>query len=67
MCKLKKSLYRLKQATRQWYLKFDSFMSEHGYTRCHSNHCVYLKKHNDGNYIIFLLYLDDMLVVGSNM
>ena len=29
--------------------------------------CVYLKKQNDGSYIIFLLYVDDMLVAGSNM
>jgi len=42
-------------------------MSEQGYTRCHSDHCVYLKKKNDGSYIILLLYVDDMLVVGSNM
>ena len=40
-------------------------MSEQGYTRCHSDHCVYLKRQNDGNYII--LYVDDMLVAGSNM
>ena len=42
-------------------------MSEQGYTRCHSYHCVYLKKKNDGSYIILLLYVDDMLVAGSNM
>ena len=42
-------------------------MSEQGYTRCHSDHCVYLKKKNDGRYIILLLYVDDMLVAGSNM
>eukprot|EP00253_Pinus_taeda_P027794 PITA_27794 len=67
VCRLKKSLYGLKQAPRQWYLKFDKFMSEQGYTRCHSDHCVYLKKRNDGSYIILLLYVDDMLVAGSNM
>eukprot|EP00253_Pinus_taeda_P021025 PITA_21025 len=65
--RLKKSLYGLKHAPRQWYLKFDKFMFEQGYTRCHSDHCVYLKKQNDGSYIISLLYVDDMLVVGSNM
>jgi len=64
---LKKSLYGLKQAPRQWYLKFDKFMSEQGYTRCHSDHCVYLKKKKYGNYIILLLYVDDMLIAGSNM
>ena len=42
-------------------------MSEQGYTRCHSDHSVYLKRQNDDNYIILLLYVDDMLVVGSNM
>ena len=42
-------------------------MSEQGYTRCHSDHCVYLKRKNDGNYIILLLYVDDMLVTGSKM
>ena len=42
-------------------------MSEQGYTICHSDHCVYLKKQNDGSYIILLLYVDDMLVAGSNM
>ena len=67
VCRLKKSLYGLKQVPRQWYLKFDKFISEQGYTRCHSDHYVYLKKENDGSYIILLLYVDDMLVVGSNM
>ena len=67
VCRLKKSLYGLKLAPRQWYLKFDKFMSKQGYTRCHSDHCVYLKKQNDGSYIILLFYVDDMLVVGSNM
>ena len=67
MCMLKKSLYGLKHALRQWYLKFDGFMSEQSYTRCHYDHCVYLKRKNDGNYIILLLYVDDMLVSSSNM
>ena len=67
VCRLKKSLYGLKQAPRLWYIKFDKFMSEQGYTRCHSNHCVYLKKQNDSSYIILLLYVDDMLIAGSNM
>ena len=65
VCRLKKSLYGLKQAPRQWYLKFDKFMSEQGYTRFHSDHCIYLKRKNDGRYIILLLYVDGMLVAGN--
>jgi hypothetical protein len=64
---LKKSLYGLKQAPRQWYLKFDRFMTEQGYSRCHSDHCVYFKKLENGSFIILLLYVDDMLVAGTNM
>jgi hypothetical protein len=67
VCRLKKSLYGLKQAPGQWYLKFDRFMTKQGYNRCHSNHCVYFKKLENGSYIILLLYVDDMLVAGSNM
>ncbi|KAH9315581.1 hypothetical protein KI387_024208, partial [Taxus chinensis] len=67
VCKLKKSLYGLKQVPRQWYMKFDSFMQEQGYSRCHSDHCMYIKKFLDGSYIILCLYVDDMLVAGKNM
>ena len=67
LCRLKKILYGIKQATRKWYLKFDRFMIEQGYSRCHSNHCVYFKKLENGSYIILLFYVDDMLVAGSNM
>ena len=67
VCRLKKSLYGLKQAPRQRYLKFDSFMHKHGYSRHHSDHCVYFKRLDDENYIILCLYVDDMLVVGPNM
>jgi hypothetical protein len=67
VCRLKKILYRLKKSPRQWYLKFDKFMIEQGYSRCHSDHCVYVKRLENGSYIILLLYVDDMLVAGSNM
>ena len=57
----------MKQAPRKWYLKFDKFMMEHGYSRCHFDHCVYFKRIDNERYIILLLYVDDMLVIGSNM
>jgi hypothetical protein len=67
VCRLKKRLYGLNQAPRQWYLKFDRFMTEQGYSRFHSDHCVCFKKLENGSFIILLLYVDDMLVAGSNM
>jgi hypothetical protein len=44
VCRLKKSLYGLKKDPRRWYLKFDRFMTEQGYSRCHSDHFVYFKR-----------------------
>ena len=67
VCKLKKSLYGLKQASRKWYLKFDRFMHEYGYNRCHLDYYVYFKRLDVENYIILCLYVDDMLVARSNM
>ena len=67
VCRVKKKLNGLKKAPRQWHLKFDSFMHEHGYRRCHSDHCVYFNRLDNDNYIILCLYVDDMLVDGSNM
>ena len=67
VCRFKKILYSLKKSPRQWYLKFDRFMTEQGYSRCHFDHCVYFKKLENGIFIILLFYVDDMLVAGSNM
>ena len=52
VCKLKKSLYGLEQAPRQWYKKFDSFMVDHGYTRTNADHCVYVRKFPNGKFVI---------------
>ena len=60
---LKKSLCGLKQAPRKRCLKFDKFITKQGYSRCHFNHCVYFKILDHGNYIISLLYVDNILVV----
>jgi hypothetical protein len=57
----------LNKDPRPWYLKFDRFMMEQGYSRCHSSHCVYFRRLENGSYIIFLLYVDNMIVGGSNM
>ena len=66
VCRLTKSLYGLKQAPRQWYKKFDSFMGKSEYTRSEEDHCCYFK-YFDNSYIILLLYIDDMLIVGSSI
>eukprot|EP01018_Ginkgo_biloba_P031117 Gb_21340 [translate_table: standard] len=66
VCKLKKSLYGLKQSPRQWYKKFDSFMVSQNFTRSEYDHCVYFKKLENDVFIILVLYVDDMLVASKS-
>eukprot|EP00253_Pinus_taeda_P025872 PITA_25872 len=66
-CRLKKSLYGLKQSPRQWYKKFDSFMLSQKYVRSESDHCVYFKQLNNGIFIILVLYVDDMLLASKSI
>ena len=67
VCKLKKSVYGLKQAPQQWYKKSDSFMVSYFYKRTNANHCVYVKRFGDGDFVILLFYVNDMLLVGKDM
>ncbi|KAG8501668.1 hypothetical protein CXB51_004714 [Gossypium anomalum] len=62
VCLLKKSIYGLKQSPRQWYKRFDSFMTSHDFKRSSFNSCVYFKKNSDGSFVHLLLYVDDMLI-----
>eukprot|EP00253_Pinus_taeda_P016938 PITA_16938 len=65
VCKLKKSLYGLKQSPRMWDQKFDTFIQGLGFTRSKADHCVYFKVIGD-RVIYLVLYVDDMLLVGND-
>ena len=65
VCKLVKSLYGLKQAPKQWHEKFDNVMLSNSFKINECDKCVYVKD-TDKGYVIVCLYVDDMLIVGSN-
>ncbi|GKB59915.1 retrovirus-related pol polyprotein from transposon TNT 1-94 [Tanacetum coccineum] len=64
VCRLNKSLYGLKQVPRCWYNRFDSFIRSIEYNILHSDPCAYFKRFGNNDFIILLLYVDDMLVAG---
>ena len=66
VCKLRKSLYGLKQSPRQWYKRFDSYMMQLGYNRSSFDSCVYYNKLKDGSRIYLALYVDDMLIASRD-
>ena len=65
-CKLQKSIYGLKQASRSWNIRFDTLVKSFGFIQCPYEPCVY--KRSSGNMIVFLiLYVDDILIIGNNV
>ncbi|GJS60991.1 retrotransposon protein, putative, ty1-copia subclass [Tanacetum coccineum] len=48
VCLLKKSLYGLKQSPRQWYKRFDVYMTSNGFSRSNYDSCVYFKEFAPG-------------------
>jgi hypothetical protein len=64
-CKLKKSIYGLKQASRQWYLKFDEVIKKFGFIENQVDNCIYIKI-NGSMFIILVLYVDDILLACSD-
>lgn len=65
VCKLKRSIYGLKQSSRQWYLKFHKAMISFGFMMLEEDHCVYVKR-PDKNFVILSLYVDDILLAGND-
>ncbi|RVW44023.1 Retrovirus-related Pol polyprotein from transposon TNT 1-94 [Vitis vinifera] len=66
VCKLKKSIYGLKQASRQWYLKFHEILITFGFKENLVDQCIYLKI-SGSKICIIVLYVDDMLLASNNM
>ena len=65
-CRLKKSIYGLKQTSRQWYLKFDSTIRKFGFQENVEDNCIYAKFKN-GKYIFLVLNVDDILLASSDV
>ncbi|GJS15568.1 zinc finger, CCHC-type containing protein [Tanacetum coccineum] len=66
VCKLVKSLYGLKQAPKQWHQKFDKDVLSSGFLLNQSDKCVYSKFDNSSKGVIICLYVDDMLIFGTD-
>ena len=65
VCKLKKSLYGLKQSSRARFGRFTKSMRAFGYRQSNSNHTLFLKKQH-GKITTLIIYVDDMVVTGND-
>ena len=66
VCKLNRSIYGLKQASKSWNIHFDETVKSFGFIKNMNESCVYKK--TSGSAIIFLiLYVDDILLIGNDI
>ena len=66
VCRLKRSIYGLKQASCQWYLKFDKIVTFFGFIENKFDQCVYMKV-GGGKFIFMVLLIDDILLARSDV
>jgi hypothetical protein len=65
-CHLRKSIYGLKQTSRQLYLKFDETIRSFDFKENEEDNCIYAKFGN-GKFIFLILYVDDILLASSDV
>ena len=66
VCKLKKSIYGLKQASRQWYLKFNDTIISFRFKENTVDLCIYMKV-SGSKFIFLVLYVDDILLAANDL
>ena len=66
VCKLQKSLYGMKQASRQWNAKLTSFLSSCGFIQSKSDYSLFTKQTSRG-FTAVLVYVDDLVLSGNDL
>ena len=66
VCKLKRSIYGLNQASRSWNIIFDQAIKSFGFEQNLDEQCVY-KRHQDKVVMFLVLYVDDILLIENDV
>ncbi|KAL0439158.1 UNVERIFIED_CONTAM: putative transposon Ty5-1 protein [Sesamum latifolium] len=66
VCRLQRSIYGLKQASRSWNTYFDEVIRDYDFIKNEHNPCVY-KKISESLVAYLVLYVDDILLIGNDV
>lgn len=66
VCRLIKSLYGLRQASRQWSEKLVAELIDQGYKQSKNDYSLFIKKY-DQHITIIAVYVDDIIITGSDI
>jgi Reverse transcriptase (RNA-dependent DNA polymerase) len=65
VCRLKKSIYDIKQSSRAWYGKLSKYLISYHFKVSSIDHSLFTK--NDGKDVsIIFINVDDLIIIGSN-
>ena len=71
VCKLKKSIYTLKQSARCWNTTLDEYLKSVGYHKSNADGCIYVKSMKEAtsliSFVILGVYVDDIIPVLNNL
>ncbi|XP_019084254.1 PREDICTED: uncharacterized protein LOC109125913 [Camelina sativa] len=65
VCRLRKAIYGLKQAPRAWYTELRTFLLSIGFVNSLADTSLFVLNYGT-KYLYLLVYVDDILVTGSN-
>lgn len=65
VCKLNKSQYGLKQASRAWFASLSYFLLQRGFNAQKTDHSLFIYN-KDGIKIFILIYVDNILITGNS-
>ncbi|GJX25546.1 retrotransposon protein, putative, ty1-copia subclass [Tanacetum coccineum] len=66
VCKLQRSIYGLKQASRSWNKRFDEEIKKFGFDQNLDEPCLY-QKASGSNVTFLILYVDDIIIMGNHI
>jgi hypothetical protein len=66
VCKLLKSLYGLRQASRKWYEKLTGLLLDQGYQQSSSDYSLFTLK-KQASFTALLVYVDDIILAGNSL
>ena len=66
VCKLRRSLYGLKQSPRAWFGKFSHIVQLFGLKRSEADHSVFYCHSSSGKCVYLIVYVDDIVITGND-
>ncbi|XP_043717828.1 uncharacterized mitochondrial protein AtMg00810-like [Telopea speciosissima] len=66
VCKLNRSLYGLKQASRNWFSKLSTALQSFGFSQSQADHSFFVLRQGSAS-IFILIYVNDIIITGSDM